>query len=551
MVDNFDLTGLQSMDNASPFDLSGLSPVGAQGASDGSSSANSDVQDAWHTPRMLAGDLLRAPSSGALGIVDATARLPPWIYNTFRPSSTSPVDYPPSLNSAFQGKLDKYLPTPQTPQEQVLSAGMRNAMFGVPGAIGGMASQAIQQQPIGQQNINIAGRDMGVSPNDIASTGVGLLSSGALSPKPLVMGDVADSEQGRLAQINMAHNIPVYPTDVVSPSSVTGSFLNFMNSTPLSGKEGRGAEQSAALGQAATGAMGENSPVITPPVMNAAYTRLQKTYQDFGKNNDVNPQGGTDIINKIDSLQNGPWATLGDDVQKRLQTQIDNNLLPKLNNDYSMDGEDWHSLQTGLGADARKASDPEYSNALYDMQQVVRGGMRQSIPPEQMAAFDAANAQYRAMLALEKSTKAGMGTGQVSPSALLAGSSKIYPDTIYNDSNTIPQLAQSSQLLKQAQSNSDKFTLGLHRQPFEAGQIAAFAATPFGAVLNRTMNTQLTPLDFTHPYIGGIGRGVLGSAIANSDDQNHAKGGFISNALGHGFSKNQINAEIKRRGLTR
>lgn len=556
MADNFNLSGLDLVDNPAQdsLDLSGLLPIGEE---NGSPPTAPNIQDAGHTPRMLAGDLLRAPVSGTLGIVDAAARLPTWAYNTLRPDSLPAVDYPPSLNGAVQGKLDNYLPTPQNPQEQNLSAGMRNAMFGVPGVIGGMVANGIQQQPIGQENINIAGRDLGVSPNDIASNAAGLISAGALSPKPLVMGNVADSEAGRLAKINMEHNIPVYPTDVLPPTSAIGGFLNFMNATPLSGKEGRGAEQSAALGRGATGAIGEDSPVITPPVMNMAYNRISKTYEDFGNNNDVTPQAGTDIINKIGQLQNGPWATLGEDVQKRLQAQIDNNFVPKFNNNYSIDGSNWHKLQSGLGADARSTTDPEYSNALYDMQQIVRGGMRQSLPPAQMAPFDAANAQYRAMLALEKSAKAGLGTGQVSPSALLSGVSKIYPDTIYNDPSTLPQLAQSSQLLKQAQASSDKFNLNLHRQPFEAGQIAALAATPIGAVLNRTMNTALTPLDFSNPYGAGFGRTLQGLATSNSSNDEdiphitihpHAHGGFISNTL-NGYSQDQINSEIARRGL--
>lgn len=493
---------------------------------------NDSTSGDFHTAAMLGGDLLRSPVNAALGIVDTTARLPAWAYNTFRPDGSSPVAYPPSLNQGVQGILDKYLPVPQTSEEQVLSSGMRNAAFGPAGVIGGAAANVIQQQPVGQDNIDIAGRDIGVSPNDIASNAAGMLASGALSPKPLFMGDVAKSEAGRLAQINMKNDIPVYPTDVLPQSSAWGSILNFMNSSPLSGASQRGAEQSAALGHAVTGAMGEDSPVITPTVMNAAYKRLSNQYEDFGKNNDVSPQAGSDFLNKLDQLQKGPWSTLGADVQKRLQAQIDNNVLPKLNNNYSIDGEDWHTMQTGFGSDARRASDPEYSSALYDMQQASRGAMRQSIPTNDMAQFDATNAQYRAMLALEKATKQGMGSGDVSPSALLAGSSKLYPDTIYDDPNTIPQLAQSSQLLKQAQANSDKFNLNLHRQPLEAGQIASMAATPLNAVLNRTMNTRLTPYDFSAPWSAALGRGAKGMVIANPQQQ-HAKGGLITDKITH------------------
>lgn len=473
--------------------------------------SNDNNSNNWHTPAMLAGDLVRSVPSAAAGIVDATDRVVPWAYNTFRPSSMPPVDYPPSINQAIQGQLDKVLPSPQNPMEQNLSAGMRNAMFGPAGVVGGFAANAIQQQPFGQNNISVGGRDIGISPNDIAATTAGLVSQGALSPKPLMMDNIKNSEAGRLAEVNMENNIPVYPTDVAQRGPLSG-LLQFLNSTPLSGKEGRGAEQQSALNSAVVKPMGAKGDVLSPKVMESNADRLGHAYQDFAKNNDVTPQAGSNMLSSIGRAQND-WGGFSSDNARRLNWFVDNKILPRMNSNMSMDGTSWHKVFKDAGDQLRNTDDPELASGFKSIREAASNAMGQSVSPDQWGKFQQLNSQYRAMLALESATKQGLGTGNATPQALLTGVSKIYPDTIYNDPNTLPQLAQGAQLLRQAQKNSDKYTMSQHRMPVEAGQVAAYAATPFGALFNRTMNTQITPLDWSNPYAAGFGRAARGMAV--------------------------------------
>jgi hypothetical protein len=464
-----------------------------------------------HTLAMLGGDLLRSPVNAAAGIVDTTARVPTWAYNTLRPSWAEPIDYPPSINQAVQSQLDKVLPTPQNTGEQILSSGARNAVFGPAGVVGGMAAGGIYSQPYGQQNINVDGRDIGISPSDIGATVAGMASQGALSPKPFMMNDIKNSEAGRLAKINMDQGVPVYPTDVATQGPLAG-ILQFLNSTPLSGKVGRGAEQQTALNAAAVKSMGARGGVLSPPVMGATADRLGQGYQDFAKNNNVTPQAGSSMLSEIGTAQND-WGGMSADNARRLNWFVDNKVMPRMNGDLSMDGTAWHNVFKDAGEALRNTDDPELASGYKSIREASSNAMQNSLPPDQWAPFQQLNSQYRAMLALESATKQGLGTGNAAPQALLSGVSKIYPDTIYNDPNTLPQLAQGAQLLKQAQRNSDKYTMGQHKMPAEAGQFAAYAATPFGAIFNRTMNTPITPLDWSNPYGAGFGRGVRGAAI--------------------------------------
>lgn len=460
------------------------------------------------------GDLLRGAVSAPLAITDLAARIPTWGYNTFRPDSLPKIDYPPSLSALANEGLDKLgLPQPQNTLEKYQSAAVRNWPFGAGGMMAGMAAQGINDAPIGgDKNITIGDRDIGISPKDIASNVVGALAMGALSPKPAMMKGIANSEEGRLAQINESQGIPTYLSDVAEPESTTGKVLNFLNNTPMSGSGARGAEQQAALNEAAITPMGATGNILSPKVMGETADRLGKVYSDFGKTYDVSPQAGSQMVGEIGNLQTS-WKKLPESTQSQLNAYVDQDVLPALDNNYAMGGEKWSKLQSSIGRDARRTTDPQLESALYDLQSTIRDGMRKSVSPQDYGKFDAANSQYRAMLALESANKAGLGKGNVSPQALLQGVNKIYPDTLYNDPNALPQLSQSSQLLKNAQKNADKMQMNLHRSPLEVGQWASIAATPFGALFNRTLNTKIEPMDWNRPYTAAFSRALQGGAV--------------------------------------
>lgn len=481
--------------------------------------------DPTHGTELALGDVARGVAGAAPRIVDATDRVVPWAYNTFRPDSVDPVPYPPSLNGIVQDALTNAgLPTPQNATERITSGAIQNIPFGPAGVLGGAAGAGIQELPYGQKNINVAGRDVGISPNDLAATGANMLSMGALSPKPLAMGDVAKSEAGRLAKIDMQNGIPVYPTDVLPENSVIGSGLNFINNTPFSGKQGRAAAQDTALTAAANKTMGEDGDVISPPVLNKAFTRLGQGYEDFSKKYDVSPAASSQLLGDLVNYQTNQMRFLSGDNVNRVTEHI-RDITDAIDPNGTISGGRWQSLQSELGRKARSTADPEYEQSLYDLQGKMRGAMRSSIAPDDMGEFDTLNSQYRAALALEKASKAAIGTGVAKPQALETGVSKIYPNYASNDPNPLPQLTQGAQLLKQSKGNTRDFSTNMRYTPGDVGQVASWAASPLGALLNRTLNTRITPMDLAHPYGAAAYRGLLGASA--TPQQGHKRGGLF------------------------
>lgn len=458
------------------------------------------------------GELARGVAGAPASVFDLGTHLPTWAYNTFRPDSMPAVDYPPSLNSAIQGQLDKILPGPQAGDFSSAHL-LQAAPFGVGGMLTAGAGQALNDvNPGGNKNIQIGSRDIGVSPNDVATGLMGMASQGALSPKPALMGGIKESVPGKLSGKLAANDIPTYLNDVIPQDSAWGKIFGYTDNLPFSGRGGRESQQALASTSAALKTIGEDGHELTPEVMKNADSRISNGFESFGKNNDISSQAGSNLINEVNTLKKGKWATFGEDVQKRLAAQVKNNLSTKFNSDYTMDGKDWGSAQRSFGADARSTSDSDYANGLYDLQNATRNAMRKSITPDQWKPFDTLNNQYRSMLALEPAAKKAIGTGTIDPTALQTGVNKIYPNYVYDDPNALPQLTQGMQLLKNQKSTpvTDLYKYGWAG---DVPQAALMAASPVLGPLNRMLNTQITPLDRAHPYGAAFGRLMQGGSI--------------------------------------
>lgn len=252
----------------------------------------------------------------------------------------------------------------------------------------------------------------------------------------------------RLVPIAEQNDIPLRQTDVAGPNSFFGKIASYLNDAPFSGAKKFSVEQQQAANKAIAATMGENANAITPETMQNADNRIGQGYEDFAKNNNVQPQNGKAFLKGIGDLQQ-EWETLDADTQRRLNAQIEKKILPRMNPDGSISGENWNSIQSQLGRDARSAkNNPDYQLALYDLQQRVRGAMRNGLPPDQANKFDTLNSQYRAMLAIEPAAAKAVATGNLDPADLQSGVKRIYRDYAYNDQNALPQLTQALQLLK-------------------------------------------------------------------------------------------------------
>lgn len=506
-------SGVQSQSNSNPFEQD-ITPYRSiendhfNSGISGDPSTNTGVD--YHSTALAAGDMARGVASAPLSIVDLAARLPTWAMRTAT-GNTDSYPYPPSLNDALQNKLTEAgLPVPHNDTEAYTSAALRNWMFGPAGMAAGPAVRAVQQfNPSGNDNMSVGGRDIGLSPNDVAAGGIGLLTGGVSPTRGMALSAAKGTDAARLADIAMKNNIPVSPSDV-APGSM-GELMRFYSSSPASGAGGRQAAQQSGLTTMANKAMGVEGDQLTTPTMGANSDRLGKVFEDFGKNNNVNQAAGSDLLTNIGNAAN-KWVNYDPTTITLLNKQIDNTILPRMNQDMSIDGPNWHLMYKDIGEKLRSTDDPELSSGLQSMRKAVSGAMRQSLPPEQYAPFDTANSQWRAMLALEPAAKKAVGSGDVDPSALMAGANRIYPNTIYNDSNAVPQAAQVGQFLKNAWGNQDAAKTGLRYTPFDIGQGASWIGSPLWALMNRTTNAAINPGELSAPYLAQFYNAGQGTA---------------------------------------
>lgn len=437
-----------------------------------------------------------------LGIIDTTDRIVPWAANLI---SDTKIPYPTSFNAAYQGFVNKNfnLPSPRNAVENYINAvGMGAAgggtVAGLPGAIAGVGAgiggQIGHDLPLSEKNISIMGKDIGVSPQDIASTTGGLIGGGIASPKQYIMPKSAGSNQARLAQILMNNDVPVYLKDILPENSTLKSAIGLVEDLPFSGASTKYAERQNALNNAVASQMGTNAKDVSAPNMERASNIIGDTYDMFGKNYDISPQHTYNLVKALGDIET---KSLGVDPQAQtaISSQINNNIMPKLSSS-GMSGEAYNSVRSDLSRMGRN-SNPDISNAGYEIRSALDNAMKNSMPQDLANALMENNSNYRNMIALEQAAKKGIVTGNVDPQALQSGVSRIFPNYEYNDLNSLPQLTQGAQLLK---SDSASPVLDLKRAGFlgEAAQAGLYASSPILGFLRASnfLNPQLSAKDF-------------------------------------------------------
>ena len=302
-------------------------------------------------------------------------------------------------------------------------------------------------------------------------------------------------ETARLADIAQKYDIPLKQSDVADPLKLRGQWASGLNESWGSGKKAFQNEQQIAANRAVAAEMGETADAITPPVMERAASRMGKVYDDFANAHNVAPEQGIKLADTINKTR-ADWEKLNTDDQKSLNYQA-NKALQAINPDGSINGNKWGVVQRELGKDARRAgSREEYQFALYDLQQKVRDAMRNSLPPDAMAAFDKNNQQYRAMLAVEHGAKNVENYGNITPADLQTGVRKIYPNYAYNDQNSLPQLTQALQLLNRKAEAAPKISLNFGNMTKDAvlhGMGLLPNALGLGELLNSRLNDSALP----------------------------------------------------------
>lgn len=171
--------------------------------------------------------------------------------------------------------------------------------------------------------------------------------------------------------------------------------------------------------KAALSKAGIEAPRATPEVMDAALTRMGKTFDDLASSSNavMDKQLNNDLLDATvgyQRLKGSAAAPLVEDTMQRIADAA-------VANAGSIPGDVYKTIRSDINAKMRSTSDPELKGALGDMQEALDDAIGRSIPPDKMAEWQKVRKEYRNFLVLEQAaTGAGenAAAGLISPSAL-------------------------------------------------------------------------------------------------------------------------------------
>lgn len=166
------------------------------------------------------------------------------------------------------------------------------------------------------------------------------------------------------------------------------------------------------------GQVGESADSATPDVLNAAYTRLGKQFNDISSRNTVTL--GNDFLNtiaKIDAAKT-PFSNGVDSV---VEKALD------LASKGSLSGREYQNVRTSLTNAAKGAwgQNPELGQALKSLRGALDDAADASISSADRAAWNETRKQYQAYKTIEKATDPA--NGSISPKKLINELARVNP----------------------------------------------------------------------------------------------------------------------------
>lgn len=257
-------------------------------------------------------------------------------------------------------------------------------------------------------------------------------------------------------------------------------------------------ENQRALNRAAAESFGEKADDLTEEVIDNAYTRLGKVFEDSTKGLRVNlddqfrndlGQVVTEYRASLPSLRNPKIEALVDDVQKTLlspsgqQTKLKGEIYQKIVSDLS---------RVSRSAARGENADQEYARALLSIKEVMDDAAARVMPAETQQAFRQARGQYRNLMtvvnsgavkgqniaprtlktAMSRKDRAGMARGRDQSQLARAARVGEYFQPIVGDSGTATRMS-TPLMLGGTGAASGGAALGMGVDPMTALGIAA------------------------------------------------------------------------------
>lgn len=168
---------------------------------------------------------------------------------------------------------------------------------------------------------------------------------------------------------------------------------------------------------------GVDAKRATPEVIDQAFGRIGKQFDDLGARNQIVPD--RKLATDMQSTINEYGAMVPESARAPIVENLTNDIVDTFRRNHSLGGAEYQALRSRLDKASRSArADPQLSDALGGLRNALDSAMERSIAannPADAGAWREARRQYKNMLVLEKAaTGAGENAAQgiISPSQL-------------------------------------------------------------------------------------------------------------------------------------
>jgi hypothetical protein len=407
------------------------------------------------------GGFLGLPHAAAQGVDWLTSRLP------YVPENTKTQDFVGSIKEPGDGGRPLF-PAPGQAREMAynttgateyvpatyagrigqaaLNAGAMGGLAGlraVPGAMGGGATSEMTGEWAADRGWSPAAQFFARLAGGLPGQAIGNVATRA-PVKPLP-DRISDPEKSTLARIASDYNIPLGVGDVTDNRFVRGLYSE-SGKMPLSGAQGFRDRQLDAWTRGVTQTFGEDSPRITPEVLNRARTRLGNEFDNIAARTDItlDPKVASDLSGVVSNM---PYAGLSD-AERNSVRALATTMVDQFDPATGVLRGDAYQRLTRKGSPFDIASNSGSANVREfagNVRTVLEDALERSARPEDIAALQQARAQWKALKTVEPLTLradahgvATPSTGTISPAALRGAVNKSYERAAYDAPGQLP-----------------------------------------------------------------------------------------------------------------
>lgn len=326
-----------------------------------------------------------------------------------------------------------------TTGNSLLSLLSKGALGAEQGATATGLTSSASNQPLDQQLKQ--GAELGGTIGTVAP----LVGAGARAIGNALTGGTVSQEVANLAiRAQDQYGIPLTGGQIAQ-HPFQQYMYSMMGKLPLSGVQDRLDAAKSAFTKAVSNTFGEDSPSLTPDVMQSAKERIGNVFDRVAQNSNINVTGkfANDLLSiGSEADQVLPASELAP-IQKQIANIQSKMVPPSPGGMATIDGETYQSL-TRKGSPLDRAANSADSNVRYYAGQIrnaLDDALEASASPQDIADLRQARLQYKNLMTI-KGLAANAGIeGEIDPTKLLGAVGKSYKNNAFTGAGDIGDLA--------------------------------------------------------------------------------------------------------------